>query len=182
MTYASFIPHHDPFPYSLFSEVANRCADGEIIVEVGAFLGHGTCYMAEQLARLDKRPRFYAIDSFDQVLEPVWGEMRTEPMPWGEPIEAYWKRGGNLYDAFLFHLSQCPAADRVYDYAQFPAASCFGEWEDGTVSAAILHYSRDDVAIDKQVAGWWAKLKPGGLLGVFNPNWNGSHTRTMVKA
>ncbi len=178
MSYSQFVPHHDPFPHALFDEVSRHVADNEIVVEVGACMGHGTCYLAEQFARQNKRPRFYAIDSWDQVLEPVYGAMRTEPLPWGESIEAFWKRGGSLYETFLYHLEQCPDGDRLFDHAQFPAICCFGEWADDSVSAVILHQSRDEREIDVQVAGWWTKLRSGGMVGI----WDGAKTRTMIKA
>lgn len=181
--YHRFVPHAGPFPYDLFDQVAKDCSDGDIIVESGAFLGHGTCFMAEALQAHGKRPRFYALDPWDQVLEPIYGLMRTAPMPWGEPIAA-WKRRMEsptpLYDAFLFYLDNCPAKDRVFDHAQFPSGSVAGEWEDGTVSFVFLNYSWTEDWIDHDVKLWFPKLKPNGLLAIGATD---THPlRTMLKS
>jgi hypothetical protein len=169
MTYADFIPHYPDFPYALFDEVAKNCVDSDIIVEAGAFLGHGTCYMAEQLKLNGKRPKFYALDPWDQVLEPIYGKMRADDMPWGEPIETWKARVGgptSLYEAFLFYLNGCQAKDYLFDHAQFPINSSWGEFEDGSLSFVLLNYSRDPNEIRQEIESWWPKVRPGGKLAV----------------
>lgn len=164
--YSSFVPHYPDFPYETFDQIAAACKDSDIIVEVGAFLGHGTCYLAEQLAANGKRPRFYAIDIWDEPKEFVGGEYRTGPMPWGEDIELWRARGGSLYDSFRFYLDGCPHKDRVYDHVQFPASTCMQEFADGSVSQVILSYTQDELAVQQEVTNWWDKLKSGGVITI----------------
>ncbi|MFA6433026.1 MAG: class I SAM-dependent methyltransferase [Candidatus Paceibacterota bacterium] len=186
--YSSFIPQAGHFPYDLFVQVARDCKDDDIIVEVGAFLGHGTCFMCEALAVYDKRPKFYAFDPWDQVLERVYGKMRDGDMPWGEPIEDWKKRVGGptpLYDAFLFYLNGCPANGRLWDHAQFPANCSGPEFEENSLAFVFLNYSREDAEIDKEVANWFPHVRPGGILAIWNPEWEkqgGPSLRTMLKA
>lgn len=150
------------FPRTLYDQIAKTCKDSDIIVEVGAFLGHGTCYMAERLAAEGKRPRFYAIDLWDEPEEFAAGEYRTGTMPWGEPIAAFRARGGSLYDTFRFHLDNCPNKNRLYDHAQFPASTCMQEFADESVSQVILSYTQDKIAARQEVTDWWPKLISGG--------------------
>lgn len=166
MSYSDFVPHYDNFPHTLFEKVARDCTNDDILVEVGAFLGHGTCYMAECLTAYDKRPKFYALDPFDQILEPIYGQMRTGDMPWGESIEKWRARGGRLYDSFLFYLDNCPCKDRLYDHAQFPCNSSAGEFEDGTLAFVFLNYARDFDGIKEEMENWWPKIKNGGCLAM----------------
>lgn len=165
ISYSSFIPHYDLFSPALFDEIARTCADSDIIVEVGAFLGHGTCYLAEQLAANGKRPKFYAIDIWDEPKEFVAGEYRTGPMPWGEDIEA-WRARGSLYDSFRFYLDGCPHKDRVYDHVQFPASTCMQEFADNSVSRVVLSYTQDEKAVQDEVTNWWPKLKSAAEITI----------------
>lgn len=185
--YHHFVPHDGDFPYQLFDTVARTCKDDDILVEVGAFLGHGTCYMCEALAAHDKRPKFYAFDPWDQILEPIYGPMRTGNMPWGEPIDDWKKRVGGptpLYDAFLFYVNGSPCKDRLFDHAQFPANCSGPEFELDSLAFVFLNYGRDDAEIDKEVANWFPRVRPGGLLAIWNPEWEkqgGPSLRTMLK-
>ncbi len=162
--YSSFIPHYDLFPRALFDQIAKTCTDSDIIVEVGAFLGHGTCYLAEQLAANGKRPKFYAIDIWDEPKEFVGGEYRSGLMPWGEDIEVWRARGGSLYDSFRFYLDGCPHKDRLYDHVQFPASTCMQEFADNSVRRVILSSTQDEVAVQREVTEWWPKLVSGGEI------------------
>lgn len=169
IAYHDFVPHDGDFPYDLFTKIAQDCKDDDIMVEVGAFFGHGTCFMAEELQRFGKRPKFYAFDPWDQVLEPVYGGMRTGNMPWGEPIADWKQRVGGptpLYDAFLFYLNGCPAKDRLFDHAQFPANCSAPEFPEESLSFVFLNYSRDPVEIKKEIENWKPRIKCGGYLAV----------------
>lgn len=168
-SYSSFVPHDGDFPYQLFEQVARDCKDDDIMVEVGAFLGHGTCFMCEALMAYDKRPKFYAFDPFDQVLEGCHGKMRDGDMPWGEPIEAWKNRVGGptpLYDAFLFYLNGSPCKDRLFDHAQFPANCSAPEFPEESLSFVFLNYSRDPAEIKKEIDNWKPRIKCGGYLAV----------------
>lgn len=166
MSYSSFVPHYDGFPYALFEHIASDCANTDLLVEVGAFLGHGTCYMAECLVAYDKRPRFVTIDMWDEAVEPIYGENRTGDMPWGEPIAEWRARGGRLYDSFRFYLDNCPHKDRVYDHAQFPSAAATDEFKNDSVAFAWLAYSQTQEGIERDVKAWWPKIKSGGVLAI----------------
>ena len=163
-TYSRFVPGPPAFPYEAFNQIAAECSNDDIIVEVGAFLGHGTCYMAECLARYDKRPKFYAIDVWDGQLEPHYGETRTSDMPWGETIHEWRARGGRLYDSFCFYLDQCPHKDRLYDHVGFPPATCMDEFSDNSISFVYLGYSKTEARIQEEIKRWMPKLKSGGRL------------------
>ncbi len=165
--YSSFVPHYPAYSYESLDQAARTCKDSDIIVEVGAFLGHGTCFMAEQLKIYGKRPKFYAIDLWDEPKEFAAGEYRTGPMPWGESIEAFRARGGSLYDSFRFYLDNCPDKDRVYDHVQFPASTCMQEFADDSVSWVILNYTQDETAVQQEVTDWWPKLKSGAEITIM---------------
>ncbi len=167
MSYSDFIPHYDNLSHTMFEIAARTCKDGDIMVEVGAFMGHATCYMAECLVAYDKRPKLYAIDMWDEVVEPAHGENRTGLMPWGNETIADWRaRGGRLYDSFRFYVDGCPFRDRIYDFVQFPAKSCMQDFDDDSVSWVFLNYTQDELAVQQEVTDWFPKLKSGGLIQI----------------
>lgn len=169
MPYSDFVPHYDNFPHKVFEEAVSRCTDDDILVEVGAFLGHGTCYMAECLAIADKRPKFYAIDLWDEPEVFCQGHKQRTLMPWGESLADWRARGGRLYDSFQFYTEGSPFTDRIFDYIQFPPASCMDEFEDNSVSFVYLGYNWQTETVMQEVEKWMKKLKPGGLLYI-GPN------------
>lgn len=54
----------DPFTLSIMDEVAHKCTDDSILVEVGVFLGGTLCYLGQRCKELGKRPQIIAIDSW----------------------------------------------------------------------------------------------------------------------
>jgi len=162
--YSQFVPFHEGFPHKDLSEAARICQDGDILVEVGAFLGHGVCYMTEGLALLGKRPKLYAIDTWDEPDSLCQGAVRRPDMPWGEPLSDWRARGGRLYESFRFYVDGSPHRDYLYDHVQFPPGSCMDEFAEDSVSFVFLNYSQDEGAINQEVQKWWVKLKSGGQL------------------
>ncbi len=180
MSYSQFVPLDRYLSHAPFEDIAKTCKDSDIIVEVGAFLGHGTCYMAERLAAYQKRPKFYAIDLWDEPKEFAAGEYRAGLMPWGESIEAFRARGGSLYDSFRFFLDNCPDKDRVYDHVQFPASTCMQEFADNSVSQVILNYTQNELAVQQEVTDWWPKLVSGAEITIMGRE--DTPLRTLKKA
>lgn len=162
--YSSFVPSYAGYPYSEMRSFVASCSDFDIIVEVGAFLGHGVCYICEQLAMADRRPKFYAIDTWDEPSAFCQGAIRRSDMPWGESMDTWRARGGRLYDSFRFYLDGSPCTDRLYDHVQFPPGSCMDEFVDGTVALVLLNYSQNEKDIENEIKRWWPKLRTGGKI------------------
>ncbi len=168
-----FVPGARDFPYELLADVVRDARETDIICEVGAFLGHGTCYIMELLQYWDTRAKFYAFDLFGETPAACYGEGREgQLLPWKERFETWARRsGGGLaaLDAFQFYTQQSPARDFLYDYVQFPPRHAGDDFADGSVSFALLHQSQKPENVAADMAGWWPKIKVGGMLAVHGP-------------
>lgn len=162
--YSSFVPHFSTLPYDLLEKQVVTASDGDIIIEVGAFLGHGTCFLTECLEKHNKKLKLYANDLWDEPEIFCRGAHRNELMPWGETIESWRARGGRLYDSFLFYLENSPTKKWLYDHVQLPPTEIMNEFEDNSISTVFLGFSDREEDIQKEREKWMGKIRPGGTL------------------
>ena len=111
-------------------------------VEVGAFKGRSTCYMAERLAETGLDVRFDVVDTFagddDVGHADLWPEFAA-----------------NLERAGL--LSRLTAHRRL-------SADAAADVEDGSLDFVFIDACHSFEAVVEDLAAWWPKLKPGGLM------------------
>jgi hypothetical protein len=168
--YWTFIPGKNP-PFSEFDNVAATAKQDDIIVEVGPYMGRGTCYMMESLKKFSSKARFYAIDTWGQNVEPVHGEGRTGNTPWGEQLTEWYSRMGGpgcFFDLFQIYVKHSPAAGYLHDYAQFPSA-CGCEFKNESVSYLHLGLSQKPENVKRDLDSWWPALKPRAVVTIYAP-------------
>ncbi|HEY7311302.1 MAG TPA: class I SAM-dependent methyltransferase [Gemmataceae bacterium] len=141
----------------------SRARGGECFVEVGAWMGRSTVYMADAIKRLGKSIRFFAVDHFrgsptDGAHAPVLADLA--------------KQARTLHDVFRANLEACGVRDYVtplvMDSAQAAAA-----FDDASVDFCFLDadHSYDSVLADIRL--WLPKIKPGGILAGDDFGWEG---------
>lgn len=131
-----------------FSDIYNAAVrdlghDGAIFVEVGAFLGESTFYMAEKIKKSGKKIKFYVIDTWDTDFLTSTKEREV-------------LQGKYFFTTFVENL--LPLMEFIYPI-RLPstvAASIFG---DGAVDFVFIDASHryEDVKVDIQA--WWPKTK-----------------------
>ncbi len=111
-------------------------------VEVGAYKGRSTCYMAERLAERSLDVRFDVVDSFA-----------------GDDDVGH----GDLWPQFAANLERAGLLSRLTAHRALSvdAAATFA---DQSLDFVFIDARHTYDAASQDLAAWWPKVKPGGLL------------------
>jgi SAM-dependent methyltransferase len=133
----------------IYAEQVRRAEDGAVFVELGAWKGRSTSFMAVEIANSSKRITFYTVDH--------WRGSPAEK----EHDEDEDVRHGRLYEVFLQNIA--PVKDYVH-----PIRSDSGEatrhFPDQSVDFVYVDAGHTYADVARDIAAWWPKLTPGGVL------------------
>ncbi|WP_050420603.1 class I SAM-dependent methyltransferase [Bradyrhizobium tropiciagri] len=111
-------------------------------VEIGAYKGRSSCYLAERIAETGKAIRLDVVDTF--AGDPDVGER-------------------DLWPEFAANLARAGVLPRVQSHrcASLDAAPRFA---DGSLDFVFLDARHTFEDVQRDLAAWWPKLGPGGLF------------------
>jgi hypothetical protein len=150
MEYHEHIPGW--FDYqNLFDEQVARAGPGAIVVEIGAYLGRSTAYLASRILRSGKPIRVYVVDLWDGWFH----HDDQQSLPMNEGTDVFWHFMRNMRAAGLDAVL-CPLKlDSV------KAASLF---DDGSVDFVFVDGDHGYEPLKRDLAAWFPKVRPGGTL------------------
>lgn len=144
---------------STYKEMVGKAFNGSHFVEVGAWLGKSTSYMAVEIAKSRKDIKFDAVDT--------WEGSPNEPGH-QEFIE---KLGMSLYDKFLDNMSP------VINYVN-PVKGLSEEvsklYDDNSLDFVFLDASHDYESVKKDIDCWFPKVKQNGVIAGHDYNEDGT--------
>lgn len=147
---------HKIYGYSryidFYREIVTNMADGDVLVEVGSFLGQSTAAMGTFIKDSKKRIDFHAIDLFDLS--------DFSDAPHYEVIEAH---GGDFLAAFKHNLKETDTLDvvTIHKAASIDAAE---EFEDRSISFLMIDASHAYQDVVDDIKAWYPKIKLGGII------------------
>jgi predicted O-methyltransferase YrrM len=149
------LPHfHDDisgwFDFAPFyARLARELPPGGHMVEVGAWYGKSTAFLAVELIN-SRKP--FALDVVDH-----WMGSKQEAELLGHA------KKHDVHAAFLANMRQ----GGVLEYMNVRRRTSTGAartYKDGTLDCVFLDASHDAGSVSQDVAAWWPKIKPGGLI------------------
>ncbi len=137
---------------SVYDRMVQRSADGAAFVEVGAWFGRSTSYLAKAIRASEKKIGLHVVDTWK-----------------GSPNEAAHreevaKHGGDLFPAFRAHMARNGVMDLITP-VQKPSVDAAGDFADGSLDFVYIDAAHDPVSVSADIRAWWPKVKPGGFLG-----------------
>jgi hypothetical protein len=152
----------------IFDTALRRARDGAVFVEVGAYLGRSTIYLASRLKRSGKKVRFYVVDLWDGWFYDDYSQQT--PM----------RESGDVFWHFLRHLRAARVEDVVIPLkmSSHTAARLF---DPGSVDFVFLDGDHSEKAVCEDLQAWYPLVRPGGMLGVHdysNPDFPGVEAAT----
>ena len=111
-------------------------------VEVGAYKGRSTCFMAERLAESGLDVRFDVVDTFA-----------------GDDDVGH----ADLWPEFAANLTRAGLLSRLTAH-RAPSAEAAQEFEDASLDFVFIDARHTYEAATEDLAAWWPKLRPGGLF------------------
>ena len=135
---------------SVYEEAVRDASDGDILVEVGAWLGKSTAFMAVEIINSGKRLVFDVIDTWEgNVGEPN----TTAPIKNGGTLRALFD--ANMKDRGLSGHCNPITSDSV------AAAS---KYADGSVRFCYIDADHRYETVLADLTAWWPKVAPSGTL------------------
>jgi predicted O-methyltransferase YrrM len=115
---------------------------GDIVVELGAFVGVSTIYTAQHFKNRSSRPYFYTIDTFGPYLKSPTG----------------------TYPLFLENIAKCGVMGTIIPIiADTSEASKY--FEDNSVRYCWVDADHQYPGVNNDLKAWWPKIKKDG--GIF---------------
>ncbi len=155
---------------TVYADVVAAASDGACFVEVGAWKGKSTAFLAVEIINSGKRITLHVVDHFK-----------------GSPdedshVQAVRGAGGSMLWTFVANFTLLPCmpmpcmpivhvSDSVLASGEFPAGSC---------DMVFLDAQHSEASVAADIAAWWPKVKPGGILA--GHDWNYTSVATAVRA
>jgi hypothetical protein len=141
--------------YSYFAE--NFLKNDSTIVEIGAYLGQSTAFMARQIKDKKLNTKFYVVDHWrgsDGIQSEVDGD--------------------NLYNTFLQNMKDCEV-DEIITIVKKDSLAAASDFPDKHFDLIFIDAAHDYPSVTKDINAWLPKLKDGGIIGGddYHPAWFG---------
>lgn len=130
---------------------------GAVFVEVGAWLGKSTSFMATEIANSGKPITFYVVDTW----------LGTDDDPKHQAFIAEHGSVKPVFDANLAHVRD------YYRALQMPSVEAAATFADNSVDFIWIDADHNYDAVKADLVAWTPKLKPGGVMGGHDFDWDG---------
>ncbi len=144
----------------VYDSAVDDAVDGDVLVEVGSFLGKSAAYMAERIKKSKKRLTFYAVDIWDDDI--WWTGLRPDDLPYPWPVGELC--GRPLDRAFLYCMNSVGAHGGVVRPMQMDSVEAAGTFHDGSLSFVFIDADHRWDAVVKDLEAWKPKVRPGGVF------------------
>jgi len=139
------------FP-EIYDEAVDRAQSQDILVEIGAWFGKSTAYLAEKIIDSKKDITFYTVDTWQ-----------------GSPESATQRgivnaHGGDLFPAFWRNMTQAGVQDAVIPL-QMTSEEASQVFEDDRLAFVFIDGSHTYSAVTGDLRMWYPKIKIGGFIG-----------------
>ena len=147
--YYSKIYGHFNFEF-LYEEVVNKFNSGSVFVEIGAYLGKSTCFLAEKIISSGKNIKLNVIDN--------WADSSSDLALNGEI-----KKFGDIYAIFLSNMTKAGVIDKLNVIKGDSAASA-NFFQGNSVDFVFIDASHDYASVKCDIGAWLPKMKPNSVL------------------
>ena len=140
----------------LYRVMVAEAQNGSCFVEVGAWKGRSTAFMAVEIRNARKMIRFHVVDWFEGSDEP---EHRADPaVSQGRLLDVFKANMTPVLDMITLHVMPSVEAARLFD--------------DESLDFVFIDGSHDYASVCADITAWLPKVRPGGVLagddyGVF---------------
>ncbi len=158
LTKAHFLKKDIPgwFGYSNFyDEISKDFHDGYKVVEVGAWLGRSTAYLANKVKQSKKKVDFHTIDTWKGSLNESDHQSFVKD------------HGGSIFEVFLNNLQSqnlLKYVTPIKDSSQNAAKN----FSNNSLDAIMIDADHSYEGVRSDILDWYSKIKPGGLIAGDN--------------
>jgi hypothetical protein len=144
--------------HHVYVEQVKRAQDGDVFVELGAWMGTSACAMGELIRDSGKRITFYTVDHGLGSPELA----RT--------VKRIVQNGSTLWDELHLNIADCGLTKYVRPL-RMDSALAAGRFADKSVSFVFIDANHSEESVSRDIAAWLPKVKPGGVLAGHDWPW-----------
>jgi hypothetical protein len=138
------------FP-DIYLAAADGLKDGDIAVEIGAWRGASTCFLAERLKELGKSVVFYVVDT--------WRGSPDEPDQMGAIAES----SVSLYEQFYGNMERAGVIDSILPL-RMDSEMASRIATDSSVQFLFLDGDHSAAAVRQDLEAWFPKMRVGSVM------------------
>ena len=134
-----------------YLQLLDFCESDSIYVELGAWKGKSTCFIATEI--LNKKPgiKFYTIDTFGG----------TTQISDKQEIDAYNREDKNILEQFIINIE--PIKD-IVNYIISESHTASENFEDGSVDVIFIDAGHSYDAVKNDLIYWLPKMKSNSIM------------------
>ena len=142
--------------YQIYDEAVEYFDNDSIFVELGAFQGASTIYLAQSKKKNKKNIIVYAVDLWENMTAP--NRDISKPTVEGSIFFEFWQ---NVWDA------EC---EQIIKPVQFDSSAFAKSFQDRSVDFVFIDGDHSYLGVSKDINEWLPKIKPGGWMGGHDYN------------
>jgi hypothetical protein len=139
----------------IYDHILARARDGAVFVEVGAYLGRSSLYLASRIQWSGKKIRLYVVDLWDGWLYEDCDEHHSAGAG-KENTDVFWH--------FIRNVRRAGVEDVICPL-KMPSEQAASLFEDGTLDFVFLDADHRYEAVRRDLEVWFPKIKRRGVLG-----------------
>jgi hypothetical protein len=147
----------------LYADMVQRADDGATFVEIGAYLGRSTWFLADAIKRSGKEIRLFVVDLWDGWFYDDYNQQT--PM----------REGGDVFWHFMNNMRKGGVDDALCPL-RMPSAKAAGLFDDGSLDFVFIDGDHGYMAVRHDLECWFPKVKRNGILAghdYTNPDFPG---------
>jgi len=139
----------------IYDKAVKDASDGAVFVELGAFLGKSTAYMAQKIKESGKIIDFYTVDMWIQ-----YATFRREEIQDFAKIKIY--SDGSLFRTFIQNMCDREVLPFIKPI-QLPSELAANLFKDFSVDFLFVDAAHNEHAVTRDLKAWERKVKPGSI-------------------
>jgi glycosyltransferase involved in cell wall biosynthesis len=151
--------------WGFYRQIAKTLKDGDVVAEVGVWLGRSIIYLAQECQRLGKKIKIIAVDNFKGEIDPETGQVIPEH-------QKTLAECGSIYKLFEQNIERCGVAGMIETFVGDSAEEAV-EVEDGSLAFCFIDAAHDYESVKRDIAAWLPKVRQGGILAGHDAEWEG---------
>lgn len=150
----------------LYEEAVNKFSSDSVFVEIGAYQGKSTCFLAETILKSGKNIKFFVIDNW-------------KGHPSDIDLAKEYERFGDVFSIFNSNMQKAGVAN-IIETIRGDSAESSIHFNDDSVDFVYIDAAHDYNSVIKDVKSWLPKVKRGGILAGHDYGNTGSGVHTAV--
>jgi hypothetical protein len=146
----------------VYAEVVKNAKDGHHFVEIGAWYGQSTAFLAVEIINSNKKIKFDVVDTWkgsEQMYDP------TNPAYDKTLIEK-----GTIYPQFIENMNPVISFINPIEKDSVDASSLY---DDKSLDFVFIDAEHKYEYVIKDIESWLPKVKPGGIISGHDYGWDG---------